>query len=187
VGLIAVAGAFGAAASGSVPAAATSSPAVNKSFEHRVAADPLVGTWDTGPVPVRKLRAALLATGYSSAKITKMFQDFGIAKAQESRLVFYRQGGAPFRLGQSWDPSKQSRPSSGDHGPYKLLPNHRFVVSGVDPPTDRNRAVFSYAVIGKILRLRLISLKEPAFSAAELAFDRMATRAQVAFPFRKIS
>jgi hypothetical protein len=136
---------------------------------------------------VQKLRAAVRSAGYSSAKITKMFHDFGVAKASEFRLVFYRQGGAPFQLGQGWDPSKQPGPSDGDHGPYKLLPNHRFVVSGVDPPTDKNRAVFSYSVTGKILRLRLVSLTEPAFSPAELAFDRMAARAQVAFPYRKIS
>lgn len=187
LGLVGVSGAFGAAASGSALAAATLGSPANKSLERRVAADPLVGTWDTGPIPVQKLRAALRSAGYSSAKITRMFHDFGIAKAQESRLVFYRQGGAPFRLGQGWDPSKQSRPSGGDHGPYKLLPNHRFVVSGVDPPTDKNRAVFSYSVTGKILRLRLVSLTEPAFSAADIAFDRMAIRSQVAFPFRKIS
>jgi hypothetical protein len=187
LGLVAVSGAFGAAASASALAAATLSPTANKSLEHRVAADPLFGTWDTGPIPVQKVRAALRSAGYSNAKITKMFHDFGIAKAQESRLVFYRQGGAPFQLAQGWDPSKQPRPSDGNHGPYKLLPNHRFVVSGVDPPTDKNRLVFSYSVTGKILRLRLVSLTEPAFSAAALAFDRMAIRSQVAFPYRKIS
>jgi hypothetical protein len=151
------------------------------------ATDPLVGTWDTGPIPVQKLRAALRSAGYTNANVTKMFHEFGIVKAQEFRLRFYRQGGAPFQLGNGWDPSQQQPgPNDGDHGPYKLLPNHRFVVSGVDPPTDKNRAVFSYSVTGKILRLRLVSLSEPAFSAAEVAFDRMAHRAQVAFPFRKI-
>jgi hypothetical protein len=156
-------------------------------FGHSVASDPLVGKWDTGPIPAEKIRSALRAAGYSDARITKQFREFGIVKAQEFRLVFYREHGAPFQLGQGWDPSKQSRPSDGDHGPYKLLPDHRFVVSGVDPPTDKNRAVFSYAITGKTLRLRLVSLTEPGFSATAVAFDRMATRALVAFSYHKIS
>jgi hypothetical protein len=164
-----------------------SEPSIAFSRIAGTASDPVRGTWDTGRIPASKLRAALRSAGYSNADVTKLFHEFGIVKAQESRLVFYREGGVPFRLGQGWDPSKQARPTGGDHGPYKLLPNHRFVVSGVDPPTDKNRAVFSYKVTGKTLRLRLVSLSEPAFSAADVAFDRMAIRSQVAFPYRKIS
>jgi hypothetical protein len=131
-----------------------SEPSIAFSKTADTASDPLLGTWDTGPIPVQKLRAALLSAGYTNANVTKMFHELGIVKAQEFRLRFYRQGGAPFQLGNGWDPSQQRPgPNDGDHGPYKLLPNHRFVVSGVDPPTDKNRAVFSYSVTGKILRL----------------------------------
>jgi hypothetical protein len=148
-------------------------------------ADPLIGRWDTGRISAQKLRSALRSAGYTNAAVSRLFRDFGIRKAQEYRFTFYREGGVPFLLGQAWDPSRQQQPRGGDHGPYKLLPRHRFVVRGVDPPTDKNRTIFSYTIKGKRLQLRLVSLNEPAFSPSEVKFDRMADRALTAFPYTK--
>ena len=98
------------------------------------ASDPLVGTWDTGPIPIRKLRASLVAAGYTNAKVTAFFKQFGMTKAYEFKIVFYRENGVPFLYRKGWDPSRGGEPSDADHGPYTLLPNRRFTSRGVDPP-----------------------------------------------------
>lgn len=146
----------------------------------------LVGTWDTGPIPIRKLRAALAAYGYKKPEVTAFFKYFGLTNAYEFKILFYGENGVPFYLRKAWDPSKGAEPSDADHGPYTLLPNHRFVSRGVDPPTDRNREVFAYTVTKKRLTLKLIRLTEPGFSKADLALDTIFLRSATAFPFKRI-
>jgi hypothetical protein len=148
--------------------------------------DPLVGTWDTGPVAASTLTNGLTADGYTSTQIKTLFQKFGIKGQFEWRLDFYRQGTKPFQLQVGWDPTGHpNAPGGGDHGPYQLLANHRFVVSGADPPTNRNRALWSYRLGGKMLHLRLVHLSEPAFSATAVVWDRMIDRAMAVAPFTK--
>ena len=76
--------AVAAAAAGSPNATSTAAP------------DRLVGTWDTGPIPARKLRAAFAVAGYTRANVTAFFKRFGIRNAYEFKRVFYREGGVSF-------------------------------------------------------------------------------------------
>ena len=88
-----------------------------------------------------------------------------------------------------WDPTKRLGPAEPDHCPYTLLPNHRFVARGVDPPTDQARQLFAYAVTPKSLKLRFVSLKEPypQFSKVDLVRDTMLMRIVAAFPYHRVS
>lgn len=153
-----------------------------------VRAEPLEGTWETGSVPIAKLRAVLIATGSSTAQVTSFFRFFRMRNAWRNRLVFYREGGARFLAMSGWDPTKRSGPDDPDHGPYNLLPRQRFVARGVDPPTDRTRMLFSYTVTPQRLKLRFLSLKEPypEFSKLDLARDTMLMRILAAFPYRRV-
>jgi hypothetical protein len=148
--------------------------------------DRLVGSWDTGPIPVRKLRGALVAAGYDNAKVTAFFEQFGIVNAYEFKLVFYREAGVPFLAKNGWDPSTGSEPEDADHGPYTLLPKRRFVSRGVDPPTDRYRVSFAYSITSKRLKLRLVSVREPGLSKHDLVIDTMILRASATFPYKRI-
>jgi hypothetical protein len=148
-------------------------------------ADPLLGTWDTGPFPTNRLRAGLRARGFTRAEVNGFFKNLGLGKVQEFNLVFYSENGVPFQLQTGWDPTRKSMPSDGDHGPYKLLGNHRFTVSGVDPPTDRIHTTYSYTVNGSRLKLRLVKLVEP-FPAAQRRLDRMFPIATALLPYKKI-
>lgn len=152
-------------------------------------ADPLQGTWETSAVPVRTLRATLVRSGYSAAQITSFLKFFGMKNAWRNRLVFYHEGSAPFMAMSGWDPTKRSGPAEPDHGPYRLLSNHRFVARGVDPPTDQTRQLFSYSVTPKSLNLRFVSLKEPypQFSKVDLFRDTMLMRIVAAFPYHRVS
>lgn len=157
------------------------------------APDPLVGTWDTGPIPIRKIRAVLVAARYKNSRITSFFKEFGVTKAMEFKIAFYREKGVPFSYKKFWDPSQGAEPDDADHGPYRLLPNHRYVVRGVTPPTDRIREVFSYKVTGKRLKLTLVSNSQPPDGPIgssgfrfDLVRDMMVLRVQEAFPYKKV-
>ena len=150
------------------------------------AADPLVGTWDTGPFPTSKLRNGLLADGYTTFEVNTFFKNLGLGKVQEFNLVFYRQNGLPFQVQTGWDPSQGGKPSDGDHGPYKLLGHHRFTVSGVDPQTNKIHATYAYNVNGSRLTLRFVKLAEP-FPTAQRRLDRMLPIATALLPYKKIS
>jgi hypothetical protein len=177
---MAIAGAIFASALGAASAAGGAQTSALR------AADPLVGTWDTGPFPSAKLRTALLNRGYARSAVRTLFKNLQIGKVYEFNLVFYRQNGAPFQVQTGWDPSKRSKPSDGDHGPYKLLRRHRFTVSGVDPPTNRIHTTYSYAISGSRLKLRFVSLVEP-FPPARRRLDRMFPIATALLPYKKIS
>jgi hypothetical protein len=148
--------------------------------------DRLVGSWDTGPIPVRKLRGALVAAGYDNAKVTAFFEQFGVVNAYEFKLEFYREAGVPFLAKNGWDPSTGSEPKDSDHGPYTLRPKRRFVSRGVDPPTDRYRVSFAYSIASKRLKLRLVSVSEPGLSKGDLFIDTMILRASAAFRYKRI-
>jgi hypothetical protein len=150
------------------------------------ASDPLPGAWDTGPVPLRKLRTGLRADGYSNAKITALFKQFGWSKAAEFKIVFYRENGAPFLAKKGWDPSKDTEPRDADHGPYTRRPNHRFVTQGVDPPTDRFRERYSYKVEAERLTLHIDSLSEPGVSHADQVVDLMLLRASSVPTYKRV-
>jgi hypothetical protein len=167
--------------------AVTSAAAADASRTTSAASGPLVGTWDTGPLPIRKLRAALVADGYTNAKVTAFFKQFGMTKGYEFKLVFYEENGVPFLARKGWDPSKGAAPRNADHWAYTLLPNRRFVDRGTDPATAKIREVFSYSVSGKRLTLSFISLAEPGFSKADLLIDTMLLRASAALPYKRIS
>ena len=153
----------------------------------RLAADPLVGTWDTGPIPLAKIRAALTAHGYSASQISHMFQTFHMSKSWDWNLSFYRENGVPFQILRNWDPTTQTKPVYGDHGPYKLMPGHRFVARGVDPPTDTFLTTFSYTVTGTRLILHYISLVEPGVSKAQALADQKRGIVEAVVPYKKVA
>jgi hypothetical protein len=173
------------------PTACSSSPhassqPVSSTVASAATSDPLVGSWDTGPIPKRKLRAALNAAGYTDAQVTGFFEQFGITNAYEFKIVFYRENGVPFSYKKGWDPSAGDEPNDADHGPYTLLRNHRFETRGVDPPTDQFREVYSYRVTRSRLTLGFISLTEPGISEADQATDTMMSRLRAARPYKRI-
>jgi len=151
--------------------------------------DPLVGEWDTGPIPKRKLRTALSTAGYTGAQVTAFFEQFKIKNAYEFKIVFYRQNGVaflPLLYKRGWDPSTGPEPDDADHGPYTLLANHRFVSRGVDPPTDQYDEVYSYRVNGRRLTLGFVSLSEPGVSEADQVIDTMMSRLRATRPYKRI-
>lgn len=152
-----------------------------------LAADPLVGTWDTGAIPLAKIRAALTAHGYSASQISGMFKTFHMSKSWEWNLSFYRQNGAPFQILRNWDPTTQKKPVDGDHGPYKLLPGRRFVARGVDPPTNTYLTTFSYTVTGTRLTLHFISLVEPGVSKAQALADQKRGIVEAVATYKKVA
>jgi hypothetical protein len=154
--------------------------------EQKQLAEPLVGTWDTGPFPTSKLRAGLRTAGYSAAEIDGFFKNLGLGKVEELNLVFYRDHGRRFQVQRGWDPSTGTEPSDGDHGPYTLLRNHRFVVSGVDPPTNKIHSTYAYTIRGDRLKLRFVSLREP-FPARQQRLDKIFNLFTAMFPYKRIS
>jgi hypothetical protein len=62
-------------------------------------ADPLQGTWDSTPIPLAKLRAALTANGYTTTSIDKMFHTllvlYHVKKSIEYEVKSY--------VGARWD------------------------------------------------------------------------------------
>jgi hypothetical protein len=118
--------------------------------------------------------------------VSALFKQFGWSKAAEFKIVFYRDGDTPFLARKGWDPSKGPEPSDADHGPYSTRPHHRFVARGVDPPTDRNRELWSYEVGARQLLLRVVNLSEPGFSRADEATDLMLLRASSARAYKRV-
>lgn len=165
---------------------AASSQPVSPTVTPAVTSDPLVGSWDTGPIPKRKLRTALSTAGYTHAQVTAFFEQFKITNAYEFKTVFYRENGVPFLYKKGWDPSTGEEPNDADHGPYTLLADHRFVSRGVDPPTDEYEEVYSYRVTGRRLTLGFVSLSLPGVSEADQVIDTMMSRLRAARPYERI-
>jgi hypothetical protein len=174
-----------------VVAVVSTTSAALASPSSRVTTDPLVGTWDTAPIPVAKIRTALKARGYTTVAIDKMFKSYKflyhIKNSIQYEIRFYREvDQTPFQIRTFWDPSTGPKPLNGDHGPYKLLPGHRFSWVGTTPPTDTYRTTFRYAVDGKTLRLTFLGLVEPGLSAAQLLADKKIPILQALAPYKKV-
>jgi hypothetical protein len=165
----------------------------SSSAASRVAADPLVGTWDTAPMPLSKIRAAEAAHGYTAAQITKMFQNLKVTnhikKTVQVEMSFYRDNGRPFQIVRFWDPTAGSRPpdSAFDHGPYAFLPGQRFTTKGTDPPTDKWVTTYRYSTAGKQLKLGFVGFVQPS----EPEKNRLAYQKRfimyAAGPYKKVS
>lgn len=150
-------------------------------------AGPLAGTWDTGAIPSRKIRAALVARGYSNRRVTEFLKQFGMTNAYRFKLTFAEESGKPFVYKSAWDPTTSAEPTNPDHGPYTLLPNRRFVARGIDPPTDMFRELYAYSIRGNALKLTLVRLTEPGVPKADLFVDTMLLRAATAFPYKRVT
>jgi hypothetical protein len=166
IGVIAV----GVAALGTVLALIGSASA--SSQQPRIQADdPLVGTWQTGLIPLAKIRASLSAHGYTAEQIEKyLHKNNHCVKGVNIEIRFYRENGVPFQIVYAWDPTHGTRPD-GEHGPYTLLPGDRFVSRGTDPPTDTWRTTYGYTVSATRLRLHFVSLVEPGLNAKQRLSD----------------
>ena len=150
------------------------------------AADPLVGTWETGLIPLGKIRATLATHGYTAKSIDNFFhKNNHFVKGIDFRISFYRQNGVPFQITYAWDPTHGSLPD-GDHGPYSLLPGDRFVSRGTDPPTDTFLTTFGYTVTGTRLRLHFVSLVEPGLSAKQRLSDEKRPILMASTMFKKV-
>lgn len=186
----AVAGLVGALAFlGSASAAPQRLPAAQKA----PSADPLVGTWDTAPIPLARIRAAFTAYGYKTDAIDKFFKNQAflhhIKKTVKSEMRFYREpGGAPFQIVVFWDPTTGPEPSyaGADHGPYTLLPGHRVTTRGTDPPTDKWVTTYSYTVTRTQLKLRFIKFVQPSENEKNrLAYQKLFIM-YAAAPYKKV-
>jgi hypothetical protein len=155
-------------------------------------ADPLVGTWDTAPIPLASIRAGLTAHGYAADSIDKLFHTLlihnQISKSIKYEIRFYRDNGVPFQIVIYWDPATHPRPSyaGADHGPYKLLPGRRAAFRGTDPPTNTWITTYSYRATGKTLRLKFASLVEPGLSENQRRADQKQKIALAIAPYKKV-
>jgi len=149
---------------------------------------PLAGTWDSGPFPIARVRAAALAAGYPAALITRFFREvgFGSAKTVEFNAHFYRQDGHALVRRTGWDPTKGSMPSDGDWGPYQLLPHGRMVITTSDPG-NTIRDFYTYRVHGSTLVVHAIREENPSFTLTKLRLDSVHLFFFSASPLKKIS
>jgi hypothetical protein len=154
------------------------------------AADPLKGQWDTGKIAMSRVRAAVKAAGYSNADFDGFLKVIGqrTAKSWETNLVFYRvvrEGDAPYVKVTGWDPTKSAMPRDGDHGPYKLLSNHRVLITSADPQTNHDRDTYSFRVSGSTLTLRALTHVDPTVSKAEQRLEKILLYVIAAAPFTR--
>ena len=148
--------------------------------------DPLVGTWQTPLIPLAKVSATLSAHGYTATQIDNFLHKNGhYVKGLTIRIRFYREGGAPFQIVYSWDPTHGALPD-GDHGPYSLLAGNRVVYRGTDPPTNTWRTTFAYTVTATQLKLRFISLVEPGVGTQQLHSDEKRPILMASTVFKKL-
>ena len=134
---------------------------------------PLSGTWDSGPFPMSRIRAAAAAAGYSPAVIAAFIHQIGMGndKTVEVNAHFYRgSNGTPLVRRTGWDPTKGAMPSDGDWGPYKLRPHGGLEITTSDPGATIHD-YFRYILKGKTLRLHALREVAPSFSAAKLRRD----------------
>ena len=143
----------------------------------------LKGEWDTGPYPSSRVRAAIVAAGYASADAA---EPSGGGKRFEFNLTFYKEGGIPFVVATGWDPSKHPKPSGGDHGPYRLLPNDQIAIACDVCDLDTQYMLFSYELNETTLTLHFIRSVDPQRTAKELHDDAPFLIAWTAAPFHKI-
>jgi hypothetical protein len=144
---------------------APSTPAVSGSGS--ASANPFDGDWDTGPYPVGQIRAAIIAAGVTDEDLNGFMRAVGMTDAArwEFRLSFYQEGGVPYVEATGWNPDEgEPFGGSGDHGPYKLLPNHRIQFLF-------DYSLMSYRLSGDRLTLRFIRSNDPSFTPAQRRHD----------------
>lgn len=151
------------------------------------ARDPLLGTWDTGRISFDRVTAALRAAGYNEQEISFFQRQFGLRSASSWRfdVTFLRQRGLPTLVRMGWDPAITATPIDGEHGRYRLLANHRLAITSVDK-FRRYREVYSYRIVGRKLKLRVVSRTDPTKSKADLRLDKRLMYVMAAAPLRKI-
>jgi hypothetical protein len=149
--------------------------------------DPLVGEWDSGPVPISKVRAAVVAAD-ADADLDQLLRFIGVAgaKSLEFNRVFYREGDLPFIMDTVWDPTAGPKPTDASHGPYELLPKHRVAVTSADADIHKYREVYSYGVDGDRLTMRVVRLTDPSVTAKELRLGKQFLAAETAVPLKRV-
>jgi hypothetical protein len=149
-------------------------------------ASPLQGEWDTGPYPSRRVRAAIIADGFTNAAAIE--PSGGGGARFEFRLVFYEESGVPFVRAAGWDPNKYPDPPDADHGPYRLLAFGRIAITCDVCDLATQFMLFSYELSESenTLTLRYIRSVDPDRSAKELHDDAPFLIAWTAAPFHKI-
>jgi hypothetical protein len=178
--------AVGMLALGAALACIGSAPASPRHSRTR-AADPLVGAWQTGLIPVAKIRATLIAHGYTAKQIENyLHKNNHFVKGVTIRIRFYRENGVPVQIVYAWDPTHDTLPE-GEHGPYALLPGNRFVSRGTDPPTDTWRTTYGYTVTATRLRLHFINLVEPGLSTKQQLSDEKRSILMSSTLFKRLS
>ena len=151
------------------------------------AADPLSGTWRTAPVPMSRIRAAILAAHFTNADVDAFLSRLHFTHAKSLQFndhFFVYRGKTPKVEQKFWDSSKPV-PCCGDQGPYKLLSNGRVAITSDDPAVNKYRYVFSYRVRGKTLTLGFLSGTNPSLSKEELRFDKVVMVATTAAPYAR--
>ncbi len=145
-------------------------------------ANPLVGDWDTGPYPFGQVRAAIIAAGVTNEDLNGFVREIGMTDGTrwEVHLTFYDEGGVPYVEVTAWNPDEGGIPADGDHGPYKLLPNHRIQFL-----FDHN--LWSYRLSGDRLTLRSIRNNDPSFTPAQRRHDTPFGIAWTAAPLTRVT
>jgi hypothetical protein len=151
------------------------------------ASDPLVGVWRTAPVPVSKIRAAILAGHFTETDVDTYLEAFKFTKAKSLQFHqhFFVYRGTPKVEQKFWDSSKPV-PCCGDQGPYKILPRTRVAITSDNPSVNKYRYVFSYRVQGNQLKLRFLSATNPGLSTDDLRFDKVVMVAFAAAPYTRL-
>jgi hypothetical protein len=149
--------------------------------------DPLLGTWDTGRISFDRVTKALTAAGYNEQEISFFQRQYGLRGATSWRfdLTFYRNRGLPTLVRMGWDPTRTATPIDGEHTRYRLLPNHRLAITSVDT-FRRYREVYSYRIVGRKLKLRVVSRTDPSKTKADLRLDKRVMYVMAAAPLRRI-
>ena len=162
-------------------------PAEDSSQPSTESSDPLVGEWDSGPVPISKVRAAVVVVD-PDAEIEQLLRFVGVAgaKSLEFNRRFYREGGEPFIMDSVWDPSAGPIPTDASHGPYDLRPKHRVAITSADPDSHKYREVYSYRVDGDRLTMRVVKLTDPSITAKQLRLDKQYLAAATAAPLKRV-
>lgn len=143
----------------------------------------LKGEWDTGPYPAKVAREAIVAAGYTKADT---YEVLGNKKRYEFHLTFYEEYGTPFVTATGWDPSKGPKPSEGDHGPYRLVPNHRIKLTCDVCDLKTTYMLFSYELDEETLTLRFIRNVNPDASAYDRRFGTAYGLSWTAAPFHRV-
>jgi hypothetical protein len=150
--------------------------------------DPVRGTWDTGPIPMRRVRAVMARHGYTRVEIDTFWRRFGLQRADswEFNFRFYRRRRVPYVTKTGWNPTRGGQPLNGDSGPYHILPKNRLSITDQKSSTHRYRELYGYRLGRRTLTLRVISETDPTLTKKELRLDMLFMYAATAAPLKRI-